>query len=597
MVLTNLVFLAFLVLLLSLLGRPPVEVPEKAALIVAPAGELVDKKTVIDPVSRFFNNVAGIPMAEETLVQDIIDVIRAGAEDERIQLLVLDLDNLEYGSLNQLRDIGQSLDAFRESGKKIIALGDAFDQANYYLASFADEIYLHPMGSVTLQGFGVYRLYLKELMDRLAVNFHVFRVGSYKSALEPFTRTDMSPEARSANREWLDKVWNLFCADIAQNRGFSPDFIDTIIAELPARMAQAQGDSARMALESNLVDGIMTRGEAEEYLIGLTGRSEDGTTFRQVHFLDYLDTITPSFTEAGNEQDQIAIIVARGNIVYGEMVPGQISSEGLSDLLRQAREDEKIRAVVLRLDSGGGSAFASEVIRGELLLLREEGKPVVISMGSLAASGGYWIASAADRILASPFTLTGSIGIYGMIPTFENTLAKAGISNDGVGTTPLAGAGDPARPLPPQLAETIQLGVEEGYRRFLSIVAEGRGMEVNDVKKIAQGKVWDGARAVDIGLVDNLGDLEDGIVQAAELAGLDSYAPLYLQHTIPTVIDFFSLRDWWSENNRARIFALFSGRSAGFLRSINDAAAHLVLRSDPGNLYAHSLLPPRTPAF
>jgi protease-4 len=523
-VVTNLFFLVVLILLISFFIQPETEIPDGSALVLAPTGNLVEKKTVIDPISRFINGFAGFPLPRETLLQDILDVINTAADDDRIKVMVLDLDDLNQGSLNQFQTIGQSLRMFKLSGKKIIAMGDQFTQGHYYLASFADEIYLNPMGSVTLWGFGVFRLYMKELIDRLAINFHVFKVGSFKSALEPITRSSMSAEARAANQQWLDRVWDLFCLDIAGNRNFPPGFINDFINEMPVYMQRAGGSSADMAMDNNFVDGLMTRGESENYLISLVGKSDDDDTFRQVHFLDYLDTITPSYTDRQHDMDSIGIIVARGNIVYGEIVPGQISSDGITKLIRQAREDETIKAVVLRIDSGGGSAFASEQIRQELLLLKKSGKPLVVSMGALAASGAYWIAADADRILASPFTLTGSIGIYGMIPTFENTIAKIGVTSDGIGTTKMAAAGDPTRALPPELARSIQLSIEEGYNRFLTIVAKGRKMSPDDVERVAQGRVWDGTTAREIGLVDELGGLEESVKTAADLAGLKEFS-------------------------------------------------------------------------
>jgi len=590
--LSNLFFLIIVVLIVSFFLQAPVEVPKDSALLLAPTGDLVEKKTVIDPVSRYLSGFAGIPLPEETLLQDVLDVIRSAAEDDRIKVMVLDLDELRQGSLNQFRTIGQSLARFRQSGKKIIALGDQFPQGHYYLASFADEIYLNPMGSVNLWGFGVFRLYMKELAERLAINFHVFKVGTYKSALEPLTRNNMSEEAQAANKDWLARVWDLFCSDIAANRGFSPEFITGFINDMPLYLQYAGGNSADMAVDNNLVDGIMTRGQARDYLATMVGSSDKAEdSFRHIHFLDYLRTITPSYIDRPRDQDGIGIIVARGNIVYGEIVPGQISSDELGKLIRQAREDEKIKAVVLRIDSGGGSAFASEQIRQELLLLQKSGKPLVVSMGALAASGAYWIAADADRILASPFTLTGSIGIYGIVPTFENTIAKIGVNSDGIGTTRLAAAGNPTQALPPELTELIQLSVQNGYNQFITIVAEGRDLDLETVNRIAQGRVWDGARAKELGLVDDLGGLEEAVAAAGELAGLKEYKPVYLQQTIPPTIDLFESFRWWSKNTMAGIGGLIF-RDSGFMNNFREQMDLMgTLQGDPAGIYAHSLIP------
>jgi protease-4 len=338
---TNLFFLVVIVLLISFFIQPEIDIPDGSALILAPTGNLVEKKTVIDPISNFINDFAGSPLPEETLLQDVLDVINAASNDDRIKIMVMNLNDLNRGSLNQLQTIGQSLDSFKQKGKKIIALGDQFGQGHYYLASFADEIYLNPMGSVNLWGFGVFRMYMKELIDKLAINFHVFKVGSFKSALEPFTRSSMSPEARAANQEWLNHIWDNFCIDIANNRNFAPGFINNFINEMSVYMQRSGGSSATMAMDNNLVDGIMTRIEAEKYLITLVGKSDD-ESFRQVHFLDYLNTITPSYTDRKNVTNSIGIIVARGNIVYGEDVPGQISSNDIGKLIRQARKDAAV---------------------------------------------------------------------------------------------------------------------------------------------------------------------------------------------------------------------------------------------------------------
>lgn len=593
---TNMFFLVILVLLISFFIQPEIDVPDSSALVLAPTGNLVEKKTVIDPISQFINNFAGIPLPEETLLQDVLDVIKAATNDDRIKIILLNFDNLNQGSLNQFQTIGQSLDAFKQSDKKIIATGDQFAQGQYYLASFADEIYLNPMGSVNLWGFGVFRIYMKELIDRLAITFHVFKVGSFKSALEPFTRNSMSPEARTANQEWLNRVWDHFCIDIAKNRNFAPGFLDDFINEMSVYIQRSGGNSATMALDNNLIDGLMTRAEAEQYLITLVGKSDDDESFRQIHFLDYLNTITHSYTDRQYVTNSIGIIVARGNIIYGEDVPGQISSDEIGKLIRHAREDETIKAVVLRIDSGGGSAFASEQIRQELLLLQKSGKPLVISMGALAASGAYWIAADADRIFASPFTLTGSIGIYGMIPTFENAIAKIGITSDGIGTTNIAAAGDPTQALPPELAKSIQLSVEEGYNRFLKIVAEGREMEIQEVEKIAQGRVWDGATAKEIGLVDELGEMEEALLAAAELAGLKNYSPIYLQQTIPPTIEMFENFRWWSKNTFSGLHTLIFSNNR-FMQNVQNNLNLMTLQGDPANIYAHSLITRANIAF
>jgi len=591
----NLLFLVLVLLIATFFLQPPVEVPDGAALVIDPAGDVVEQATVIDPFSRFINGFAGIPIPEETLLQDILDTINAAAGDDRIQVIVLSLARMGYSGLDQLQDIGHSLEQYKTTGKKVIAIDDDYNQGQYYLASFADEILLNPMGAIHLRGFGVFRLYMKEFLDRLAINFHVFKVGSFKSAIEPFTRNDMSAEAREANQLWLANLWNVFCEDIARNRGFEPEFINSFINSMPVLLRRAGGSNGSMALDAGLVDNLMTRPQIRDYLVSLVGESEDQETFNQINFLDYLETITPSFTVAEND-DHIGLIVAQGNIVYGEDIPGQISSDSLGQLIRQARDDDTVKAVVLRIDSGGGSAFASEQIRQELLLLQQTGKPLVISMGATAASGAYWIAAGAEKIYASPFTLTGSIGIFGLFPTFEESIAKIGISSDGTGTTRLAGAENPTMPLSPELQEIIQLNVEEGYSRFVSIVAEGRQMPLEEVIQLAEGRVWDGAKAMELGLVDGLGGLDDAIGEAATLAGLTEYSTIYIQEPGSRGRFFLQELGRWTIALLDR-FQMSQPGTGSWLAKMRNQLDFLIFGRDPGSIFAHSLLPRAAVAF
>ena len=530
LLITSLFFILVVVFFIALFFRPGVKVPQGAALVISPTGRLVEKTTVINPLARFINEIVGVPVREETSLQDVLDAINAAAKDQRIKLLVLSLSGLNQAGLNQLQTIGHAIENFKKSGKKVIAVGDQYSQGQYYLASYADKIYMNPMGAVGLQGFGVYRLYMKKLLDKLAVNFHVFKVGTYKSALEPFTRNNMSAAAKDANRFWLARFWNSYCADIAKHRGLTMEKINDYINEMPRYMRRAGGDSGRMALDAGLVDGLKTSQETEDYLSSLVGRSDDGSSFKQIQLTDYLTTIIPSYVGRDSSvKDRIGLIVARGDIVYDKNIPGQIDSAALCKRISRAGRDKRIKALVLRIDSGGGSAFASEAIRQALLQVRKAGKPVVVSMGSMAASGAYWLSADANRIFASPFTLTGSIGIFGVLPTFEGSLAKIGVFSDGTGTTRIAGAGNPLRPLAPELQDTIQQSVEEGYNRFLSVVAKGRGLSRAKVAELAQGRVWDGATALKLGLVDKLGSLHDAVIAAAKLAGLSKYEAVYIR--------------------------------------------------------------------
>jgi protease-4 len=596
-VLSSLILLVSLSLLLfTLLHQPTTEVPDGAALVFAPRGNIVEKKSPLDPMTRVINRMAGVPLHEELLRQDVIDALRAAADDDRIKLLVLAPDHLKKISLDQARDIGAAIEQFKNSGKVVLAMGDSYNQGQYYLASWSDEIYLNPMGSVGLQGFGVFRLYMRDLLDRLAVNVHVFKVGSFKSALEPFLRNDMSPEAREANRGWLSALWNEFCKDIGAHRGIPPRAVTNAADRLAENLRLTGGDGARAAINNGLVDGLKTREEMRAYLRELVGADSDGSGFRQINLAAYLSTVERSFTAPlSDDEKRVGIITARGNIVYGEGGVNEIGSDDLCKQIRRARKSPHIKALVLRVDSGGGSAFASELIRQELLLTREAGKPVVISMGSMAASGAYWISADADKIFASPMTLTGSIGIFGALPTFENTLQKIGVSSDGIGTTSLAGAGDPTRALPENFVTAMQTTVEHGYRKFIDIVAKGRKMDPATVEKIAEGRVWDGVAARKLGLVDEMGTLEDAVAAAAELAGLPPDSGIYIRDAETPAAQLFKSLGAAESSLAARFLPGFSRIDSLVDRSA--PALDFLLRDDPRHLYGHCLLPPLSPFF
>jgi protease-4 len=567
----------------------PVAVPEGAALVLAPRGSILEKKLPVNPAEELSGLFSHAPQRKELFLQDIISGLRAAAKDSRIKMLVLLPDQLERAGLNQLRDIGQAVAEFRAAGKKVVAAADNYSQGQYYLAAWSDEIYLHPMGEVSLTGFGLFSFYLRELLDKLEIAVHIFRVGEFKSAVEPFLRKDMSPEAKANSSRWLGRLWDGFSQDIAKQRRMAPQDFQNAVSGLTERLEAAGGDAALMAEQNGLVDGLKTDDELRGYLRGLVGGGKDNSIddFKQIDFSEYLKAVSSS---PPSGKDRVAILTAQGNIVYGEGGEEQIGSAALVRQLRKLRQDRQVKAVVLRIDSGGGSAFASELIRQELLLLRKAGKPVVVSMGAAAASGAYWIAAAADRIVASPCTITGSIGIFGLIPNVEKTLAKAGIYSDGIGTTELAGAGSVVRPLPENFRRAVQAQVELGYRRFISIVAEGRKMRPEAVEKIAGGQVWDGAAALELGLADQLGSLDDAVAAAAKMAGLpaDQAAP---------VEEDFSPADMLLRSLRMARLALADSGSPQLLSRAEQLFSRLVLpqdfllQGDPQHLYSHSLLP------
>jgi len=521
----NLFFLLLVVFLIALVFfEGGDQVPDGAALILSPEGNIVEQKTETMLSSDIFGNAA----REETLLQDMIDVIDYAKDDGRIELMVLDLRKMENAGISKLQSIGAALDRFRGSGKPIFAYGDYFNQQQYYLAAHADRLYLSPMGAVLLNGFGLYRLYFKTALDKLQIQFHVFKAGTYKSALEPVTRDSMSEYAKEANLGWLTVLWEAYTSDVAQRRGFNPQSLDDYINNISDYLTQADGDAAVMALNLGLVDELKTRDEIRQELIEQVGQDPEEPTFKQIAFDAYLEDIQPRLMKSHPAKDQVGVVVASGIIMDGEQPAGRIGGDSMADLLARARVEDKIKAVVVRVDSGGGSVTASEVIRREIELIRQAGKPVYVSMGSVAASGGYWIAAPADKIWATPTTITGSIGVFGAFPTFEKSLKSLGISSDGVGTTKLSDAFDPSRPLNDLVSQSMQQTIEQGYRRFIQRVAEGRNMPPEMVEKIAQGRVWAGTTAKELGLVDEIGNLEDAINAVAERAGLKDYEITYV---------------------------------------------------------------------
>ncbi|MBU0942945.1 MAG: signal peptide peptidase SppA [Proteobacteria bacterium] len=588
----NLAFLVVLFFLFSSLSSYPpqkeVKVSSSGALILKLSGDIVEEKRATDPVSSILNDKLGLNTGpSETLFQDILDIIGAAGSDEKVTCILLDLSELGTVGLNQLQIIGNALTDFKTSGKKIIAAEDYYQQKAYYLASFADEIYLNPMGAVDLHGLGAYRLYFKDAINRLKINYHIFRVGTFKSAMEPIMRNSMSDDAKSQNMAWLTALWDTIITDIARERKLSKETLRGYTENIASELAMTKGDTALLALETKLVDGLKTREELRNYLAQLTGKDPSGG-FKQIKMNDYLKIIPRSYIDSPGPGSSIGIIIAEGTILNGEQPIGVIGGDTTGELIRKAGQDSDIKALVLRINSGGGSVFASEVIRQEILEYKKSGKPLVISMGSMAASGGYWIAADADEIWASPVTLTGSIGIFAAIPTFEKSLSELGIYNDGVGTTSLAAALDLTQPLSPPLKESIQITLLHGYDQFLGIVGKGRAMSREEVEQVAEGRVFDGATAQRLGLVDNLGTMKDAIASAAGLAGLENYSGRYIRKPLTVkdeILQLFSgtISDWLSS-------AIVPPSLLTALSRLLAPIREILFFNDPKGLYAHCLI-------
>lgn len=515
----NVIFLIIVIAIIAaVIQNQPAPLPDKFALRLAPSGQLVDQRQPIDPLTSLMDENA---QYAETLVSDVVEAIDTAREDERVTHLVLELQYLEGGGLSKLEEIARALTQFRDSGKDITALSNNYNQAQYYLASFAHRVYVHDMGNVMITGFGSYRTYFKEALDKLAINFHVFRAGNYKDAVEPYTRNDMSSASKEHNSQWLNDLWQFYTARVEGERELESGSIDAIINRIDTAIAEADGNMSRLATTNGLVDAAHSRQQLRALLIDKFGYDEDADSYKAVDWQRYLGLNRTLPDLPGT--DKVGVIVASGTILEGEHPAGTIGSDTMIQLLREARKNRDIKALVIRIDSGGGSAFASEVIRAEIATTRDTGIPVIISMGSVAASGGYWMAAGGDEIWALPTTITGSIGVYGLIPTLEESFDKLGLHNDGVGTTPLADAFHLDRPINPLMASAIQQNVDSLYRRFLQTVAQARGMTPEAVHEIAQGRVWSGQRAHQLGLVDKLGTLNDAVAAAAGFADLSDW--------------------------------------------------------------------------
>jgi len=562
-------------------------VPRSAALVIAPQGELVEQLAT-DPLRRAFGEASGGP-SPETLLKDVTDAIEAAKDDSRIKLIVLDTGDLGASGLSKLQEVATALRDFRASGKRVVVAADSLDQTQYYLAAQAGEVYLDPLGLVYLDGFSYYRMFLKDAIDKLGVDVNIFRAGTYKSFTDQYSRSDMAPSERQESAVWLDALWNAYQQDVTRARSLPATALRDYVADEPAALAAVNGDAARLALQRGLVTALKSRRQMADELKSLVGEDDDTHSFNSIAMNSYLAAVRSKHVLKGKTDARIGIVVASGEILDGHQPPGTIGGESTSDVLRQARFDKTVKAVVLRVDSPGGSMFASEQILREVQALRKAGKPVVVSMSTYAASGGYYIAAAANQIYASPTTLTGSIGVFSVIPTFQHSLEKLGVKVDGLGTTPLSGDMRLDRSLTAGGKQLLQSSVDHAYAEFLHRVAEGRKKSLDDVNKIAEGRIWAGADAQRIGLVDHLGGLKDSVEAAAKLAELSApYDVDYIESDL-------TLREELIMQLRSQ--ALRLGTLAGFVAPRTDIervidplvkqALTIARLNDPRGLYAY----------
>ncbi|EGI7629120.1 signal peptide peptidase SppA [Salmonella enterica subsp. enterica serovar Kentucky] len=557
----------------------------RGALLLDISGVIVDKPSTNHRLGALGRQLFGASSdrLQENSLFDIVNAIRQAKDDRNITGIVLDLKNFTGADQPSMRYIGKALREFRDSGKPVFAVGENYSQGQYYLASFANKIWLSPQGQVDLHGFATNGLYYKTLLDKLKVSTHVFRVGTYKSAVEPFIRDDMSPAAREADSRWIGELWQNYLHTVSANRQISPPQLFPGAQAIIDGLTSVGGDTAKYALDHKLVDALASSADVEKALTKQFGWSKTENNYRAISYYDY-SLKTPADTGG-----TIAVIFANGAIMDGEETPGNVGGDTTASQIRDARLDPKVKAIVLRVNSPGGSVNASEVIRAELAAARAAGKPVVVSMGGMAASGGYWISTPANYIVASPSTLTGSIGIFGVINTVENSLSSIGVHSDGVSTSPLADI-SMTKALSPEVQQMMQLSIEYGYKRFITLVADARKRTPEQIDKIAQGHVWTGEDAKANGLVDSLGDFDDAVAKAAELAKLKQWHLDYYQDE-PTVLDM--VMDSMTGSVRAMlpeaIQAMLPAPLVSAANTVKAEGDKLAAFNDPQNRYAFCL--------
>lgn len=557
----------------------------RGALLLDISGVIVDKPSTNHRLGALGRQLFGASSdrLQENSLFDIVNAIRQAKDDRNITGIVLDLKNFTGADQPSMRYIGKALREFRDSGKPVFAVGENYSQGQYYLASFANKIWLSPQGQVDLHGFATNGLYYKTLLDKLKVSTHVFRVGTYKSAVEPFIRDDMSPAAREADSRWIGELWQNYLHTVSANRQISPQQLFPGAQAIIDGLTSVGGDTAKYALDHKLVDALASSADVEKALTKQFGWSKTENNYRAISYYDY-SLKTPADTGG-----TIAVIFANGAIMDGEETPGNVGGDTTASQIRDARLDPKVKAIVLRVNSPGGSVNASEVIRAELAAARAAGKPVVVSMGGMAASGGYWISTPANYIVASPSTLTGSIGIFGVINTVENSLSSIGVHSDGVSTSPLADI-SMTKALSPEVQQMMQLSIEYSYKRFITLVADARKRTPEQIDKIAQGHVWTGEDAKANGLVDSLGDFDDAVAKAAELAKLKQWHLDYYQDE-PTVLDM--VMDSMTGSVRAMlpeaIQAMLPAPLVSAANTVKAEGDKLAAFNDPQNRYAFCL--------
>lgn len=588
----NTVFLFVLIIFLITVFKSDKEketaqqIPENSILRVSIVGSIVEQRPFPEPLQKILNNLND-SKEQVTFLQDVLDAVNYAAEDPKIGAILLNTQKMSAAGLNQLQSIGEALHNFRSSGRQVIAAADSYSQGEYFLASHADRILLNPMGSVDIRGMARHSLYFKDALDKLKITYNVFKAGSYKSAIEPFTRNSMSVRDKQQSYAWLSALWSDYSSKVTKNRNLALNALDIYTSDIDKKLQEVHGDTAQLAHTTGLVDALATRQAINDHMHSLTGLPKE----RKINYIqmqEYLDLQNRprSYTQKTGE---IGVIIAEGMILDGRQQRNQIGAENLIKLIAEARNNPKVEALVLRLNSGGGSAFASELIRQELLQFKASGKKLIVSMGTIAASGGYWIAADADQIWASSSTLTGSIGVFGALPTFDKSLASLGVYSDGVATTPLAQGAPFIQPLTPTIRSILQQTVEHTYSSFLNIVTEGRGIEAEQVAHLAQGKVYDGEKAKSIGLIDELGDLTQAIEAVKTMIGNKEATAFYIQPKSSIQQQLMKMFG----SIRYSLLTLLAGEELGSLvHKATQEPEMMIIKNHPDRNNIYSYIPP-----
>jgi protease-4 len=590
----NLAFLLIVILLLwAIFGGGVRPLAPKTSLVLDLKGDLVEQSTggLRDTL------MAGVGGASKRTVQlrDVLRVLDAAGKDSNITSVVLILDEMDGAGLAMLHEVGAAIDRVKAAGKPVIAWSGSYDQKRYLVASHASEVYVHPMGMVMIEGFGRHRNYYRDALDKLGVTVNLMKVGTYKSFAEPYIGNGPSPAALEADTMLYNTLWTNYTSEVEKNRKLAPGTIAKNIEQLPQLLAAAGGDAAKVALDTKLVDGLKTRDEVRAEMIKRGAWDESTKTFRQVSFADYLGRHPQKVFG-----DAVAVVVAEGSITEGNGGPGVVGGLSTAQQIRRAREDDQVKAVVLRVDSPGGSAFGSELIRRELQLTREAGKPVVVSMGNVAASGGYWISMAADEVIADPSTVTGSIGVFAILPTADKVVDKLGIHTAGVTTTWLADAYNPLRPLDPRFAQVVQSSINHVYSEFTAKAAQARKTSAAKIDEVGQGRVWTGVQAKERGLVDTLGSYTDALKSAARRAKLNGdYRVAYIERessALERLFEHLGMSSAMAVNVQVKLGLLSEGLPAGAAKGVvNDLGwlSEVTERRAPFAAVTHCLCEPQ----